>query len=169
VFGESKVNKSFVKDTILSIISRYDIIFIQEIRDDKNKAIYELLDQLNLGSGKNYRAVVSTRLGTGEMKEQYAYFYDAAVVDVEDSYVYADPHDEFSREPFVARFKGQGRNFTLAGIHVAPLKVREELRALAAVKTDIDQRFGDNNTFIMGDFTTSRLKALISSMKLLDS
>ncbi len=152
VFGESKVNKSFVKDTILSIISRYDIIFIQEIRDDKNKAIYELLDLLNQGSGKNYKALVSSRLGRGEMKEQYAYFFDAAVVTVEDSYVYKDLKDEFSREPFVARFSGQGRDFTLAGIHIAPNEVREELRALPKVKLDITEQYGDNNTFIMGDF-----------------
>jgi deoxyribonuclease-1-like protein len=152
VFGESKVKKTFVRDTILSIISRYDIIFIQEIRDDKNKAIYDLLDQLNLESGRNFKAIVSARLGTGEMKEQYAYFYDSNVVKVEDSYVFPDVNDDFSREPFVARFKGQGRVFTLAGIHIAPLKVREELRALGSVKTHIDQRFGDNNTFIMGDF-----------------
>lgn len=152
VFGESKVNKTFVRDTILSVISRYDIIFIQEIRDDKNKAIYDLLDQLNLGSGRNYKALVSSRLGTGEMKEQYAYFYDSAVVKVEDSYVFPDVKDDFSREPFVARFKGQGRAFTLAGIHIAPLKVREELRALGTVKAHIDSRFGDNNTFFMGDF-----------------
>ncbi|MBC7531156.1 MAG: endonuclease/exonuclease/phosphatase family protein [Oligoflexus sp.] len=152
VFGESKVNKSFVKDTILSIISRYDIIFIQEIRDDKNKAIYELLDLLNQGSGKNYKALVSTRLGRGDMKEQYAYFYDAAVVTAKDSYVFKDTKDEFSREPFVARFKGQGREFTLAGIHIAPTNVRGELRALPKVKVDITAQYGDDNTFFLGDF-----------------
>ena len=152
VFGESKVNKPFVKDAILSIISRYDIIFIQEIRDDKNKAIYELLDLLNQGSGKNYKALVSTRLGRGDMKEQYAYFYDAAVVTAEDSYVFKDTKDEFSREPFVARFKGQGREFTLAGIHIAPTNVRGELRALPKVKVDITAQYGDDNTFFLGDF-----------------
>ncbi len=152
VFGESKVNKSFVKDTILSLISRYDIIFIQEIRDDKNKAIYELLKLLNEGSGKSYQALVSTRLGKGEMKEQYAYFYDPAVITAIDSYVYDDVHDDFSREPFVARFKGQGRIFTLAGIHVAPTNVKKELVALGDVKIGIKQRYSDDNTFFMGDF-----------------
>ena len=152
VFGESKVNKSFVKDTILSVISRYDIIFIQEIRDDKNKAIYELLAQLNAGSGKTYRALVSRRLGKGEMKEQYAYFYDPTVVTATESYVFHDLMDDFSREPFVARFEGQGRAFTLAGIHIAPTNVRKELMALGAVKREINERFDDNNIFLMGDF-----------------
>lgn len=152
VFGESKVNKSFVKDTILSIISRYDIVFIQEIRDDKNKAIYELLQLLNEGSGKDYRALVSARLGKGDMKEQYAYFYDSSVVTATDSYVFDDVRDDFSREPFIARFKGQGRAFTLAGIHIAPTDVRGELRALQLVKADMSKRFGDDSSFIMGDF-----------------
>ncbi len=152
VFGESKVSKPFIRTTILSIISRYDIIFIQEIRDDKNKAIYDLLNELKSSTGRNYHALVSQRLGRGEMKEQYAYFYDADLVNAETSYVYPDNLDEFAREPFIARFSGVGLNFTLAGIHVAPTAVREELKAMNKVRAETIKRFGDDSLFLMGDF-----------------
>ncbi|RYZ66660.1 MAG: hypothetical protein EOP09_12320, partial [Proteobacteria bacterium] len=46
VFGESKVNKPHVIDPVIQILARYDIVFIQEIRDDKGHAIYKLLDKL---------------------------------------------------------------------------------------------------------------------------
>ncbi len=152
VFGESKFNKPFVRQTILSIISRYDIIFIQEIRDDQNKAIFALLKELNLATGRDYHALVSDRMGRGEMKEQYAYFFDSKLVKAVDSYVFKDTVDDFAREPYVARFSSLGREFTLAGIHVAPNDVRTELRALSKVHRDVTQRFKDNNLLIMGDF-----------------
>lgn len=152
VFGESKVNKPFVRQTLLSIISRYDIIFIQEIRDNNDKAIYDLLTELNTSTGKNYHALVSPRMGRGEMKEQYAYFFDSEVVTALDFYVFDDKLDEFAREPFIARFESLGREFTLAGIHVAPTAVLQELTSLGKVHRDIKKHFADDSMFIMGDF-----------------
>jgi deoxyribonuclease-1-like protein len=157
VFGESKFSKPFIRQAILSIISRYDIIFIQEIRDDKNKAIFELLKELNADTGRNYHALVSTRMGRGEMKEQYAYFFDSKIVKPLDSYVFNDVQDQFSREPYIARFAALGRTFTLAGIHVAPTDVRAELRALKEVHRDVKKRFHDDNLLIMGDFNADCL------------
>ncbi len=151
VFGESKFGKPFIRQTILSIISRYDIIFIQEIRDDKNKAIYDLLKELNKETGRDYHALVSSRMGRGDMKEQYAYFFDSEIVKHVDSYVFKDTLDEFSREPYVARFSSLGHEFTLAGIHVDPNEVRTELPALAKVHRDVKKRFDDNDLLIMGD------------------
>lgn len=152
VFGESKISKPFIRQTLISILSRYDIAFIQEIRDDENLAIYQLLMELSLSTGKEYHALVSERLGRGDMKEQYAYFYDSALVEPLDSYVFDDKLDEFAREPFVGRFRGVGREFTLAGIHMAPNSVATELAALGKVHKDIKKRFGDSSMFIMGDF-----------------
>ena len=152
VFGDSKVNKPTIRSTILSIISRYDIIFIQEIRDDQNLAIYHLLKELNALTGRNYQALVSRRLGRGEMKEQYAYFFDADIIQAVDFYVYNDVKNIFAREPFIGRFRGLGREFTLAGIHVAPTDVRGELRGLGDVHRDIAARYLDNSMFILGDF-----------------
>lgn len=152
VFGESKVNKLSIRSTLVSILSRYDIVLIQEIRDDQNQAIYDLLRELNAATGRNFQALVSPRMGRGEMKEQYAYFFDADLVQALDSYVFDDTLNEFAREPYVARFRALGREFTLAGIHVAPAHVRSELRALGKVHQDIKRRYQDNSMFILGDF-----------------
>ncbi|MBC7662160.1 MAG: hypothetical protein H7249_20885 [Chitinophagaceae bacterium] len=152
VFGETKIQKPFIRQTLLSILSRYDIVFIMEIRDDKNKAVYQLLDDLNQSTGRGYQALVSKRLGRGDMKEQYAYFYDPKLVTAEESYVYNDTNADFSRPPFVARFKAQDYAFTFAGTHIAPTNVELELKALNGVYRDVTKHFHDNNIFMMGDY-----------------
>ncbi len=157
VFGESKVAKPFIEDTLLSILSRYDIVLLEEIRDNDNKAVYRLLDDLNAKTHRGYQVIVSERLGRGEMKEQYAYFYDPSVVVVEENYTYPDAAEKFARPPFIARFSGQGRTFTLAGIHVAPLNVAGELQAMNDVYKDTESHFSDDNIIIMGDMNADCL------------
>src|SRR6476620_8810202 len=63
IFGQSKMKKAAVVSTLLRILDRYDLVFIMEIRDSEDSAIYELLDRLNNQSHKNFQIVVNERLG----------------------------------------------------------------------------------------------------------
>lgn len=152
VFGPTKINKPFINQTLLSILERYDLIFIQEIRDSENTAIHILLDHLRQATSRDFQLRLSERLGRGEMKEQYAYIFDADKVSALDSYVFDDPGDTFEREPFVGHFQAGDMQFTIAGIHITPTDVQAELTGLGAVHREVQRRFDNRNMFILGDF-----------------
>jgi len=74
VFGRSKASKPEVMEVLANIISQFDVVAIQEIRDKSGKAIKDLevaVDDL----GENYDFIIGPRLGRTSSKEQYAYIY----------------------------------------------------------------------------------------------
>jgi hypothetical protein len=151
IFGQSKMKKAAAVSTILRILDRYDLVFIMEIRDSDDTAIYELLERLNKQSSKNYQIIVSERLGRTTSKEQYAYLYNPDKVMPDQSYVWNDTRDLFEREPYVARFRFGNDAFTMIGIHTSPSDVPAELNALPPVYNEAKQKFGSRNIFIIGD------------------
>lgn len=157
VFGPSKINKPFIHDSLLTILNRYDLVFIQEIRDSGDSAIHILLESLRRETSRDFQLRLSERLGRGEMKEQYAYIFDADRVAALDSYTFHDEDDRFEREPFVGRFQAGDLEFTIAGIHVTPTDVKRELIALGDVHREIRNRYNDRNLFIVGDINADCL------------
>ena len=74
VLGRSKMKKPEVVEKLVKILARYDIIFVQELRDRSGLAIKKLLTKLNKYSNSNYKIVISDRLGLTSSKEQYVFF-----------------------------------------------------------------------------------------------
>jgi deoxyribonuclease-1/deoxyribonuclease-1-like protein len=151
IFGQSKMKKPTAVSTLLRILDRYDLVFIMEIRDSDDTAIYDLLQRLNHQSAKNYQIIVSERLGRTASKEQYAYLYNPDKVMPEQAYVFNDSRNQFEREPYVAHFRFGADTFTMIGIHTSPSDVSTELNALPPVYSEAKQKFGSRNIFIVGD------------------
>lgn len=96
---------------IATIIDRYDIVAVQEVRDDEviNRLLNILPDE--------WDAIISNKTGRG-VKEQYTYFYDSTIIQhLGTPYLFNDPDDLLIREPFIAHFKASDFDFTLATIH----------------------------------------------------
>ena len=161
VFGKSKMRQDDVASSLVSILSRYDLVLFQEIRDSSETAIYSLMEMLNTASGGQYDIAISDRLGRTNSKEQYAYIYKTAKLSVVDSYHYDDgpepAGDIFEREPYIVRFRANNHDvdFSVVGIHTAPDHAREELDALTAVHDDAVTVLGDEDVILMGDFNSS--------------
>jgi deoxyribonuclease-1/deoxyribonuclease-1-like protein len=151
IFGQSKMKKPAAVSTLLRILDRYDLVFIMEIRDSDDTAIYDLLQRLNHQSSKNYQIIVSERLGRTASKEQYAYLYNPDKVMPDQAYVFQDGRDQFEREPYVAHFRFGADGFTMIGIHTSPSDVAAELKALPPVYSEAKRKFGHRNIFIVGD------------------
>ncbi|WP_281181266.1 exonuclease/endonuclease/phosphatase family protein [Oligoflexus tunisiensis] len=151
IFGQSKMKKAAAVSTLIRILDRYDLVFIMEIRDSEDTAIYDLLQRLNEQSSKHYQIIVSERLGRTVSKEQYAYLYNPDRVMPDQAYVYHDSRDLFEREPYVARFRFGNDSFTMIGVHTSPSDVDAELNALPPVYDDAKQKLGSRNIFIVGD------------------
>lgn len=167
IFGISKMKKTAVANILVHIISRYDIILIQEIRDKSGQAVEELLNQINARNKQTpYSMKISPRLGRSQSKEQYAFMYkESADLTVLHDYVYDDVNlvsnsgqnitDNFEREPYIVMFESSTtvlKRFVLAGLHISPSKAVSELQALEGVFEDIRARLNTSEIMLMGDF-----------------
>jgi len=154
VFGVSKASKENVMQYLAEIISNFDIVSIQEIRDISETAIEDLetvVDNL----GVDYEYISGPRLGRTSSKEQYAYMYRTDTISYDSSYTYDDSEqDLFHREPFIARFQATAGNFdfVLLSIHVDPDEATDEISSLPLAVSDAQSHYSSEDDFIiLGD------------------
>ncbi|XP_026224259.1 deoxyribonuclease-1-like 1 [Anabas testudineus] len=160
-FGDSKAKKNDVMQTLVRIISRCDVCLLQEVRDNKGKALPQLIDRLDrYDTAHQYKAVASERLGRSDTyQEQYVFVYRTDTVTVTGQYQYPDNRpgdvDAFSREPFVVRFRAPKtaiREFVLIPQHTTPTNTTKELDALYDVLQHVKNMWKTENVMLLGDF-----------------
>jgi len=97
---------------------------------------------------------LSNRTGRTSSKEQYAFLYRAdRVAWTGVNYTYDDVNDVFEREPFVAGFRSGSRDFLMVDIHTKPYdNTISEIAALGIVADDAQNRTGEDDIIILGDF-----------------
>ncbi len=160
VFGESKLEDQHAVAVLTDIVRRFDVVAVQEIRAQSADLIPRFLESVN-AEGAHYHYVLGPRLGRSNSKEQYAYLYNRASVEVDPSSVYTvdDPDDLLHREPLVASFRVRGPRaeeaftFTLVNVHVDPDEVSREVNVLddAYRAVQRDGR-GEDDVILLGDF-----------------
>lgn len=95
VFGPSKAESQSTLAAIASIVSQFDVVAVQEIRDKEALAIFQLLNAVNCTSD-DYAVAFSPRLGRTSSKEQYAAFYRKSLFEIEkDARIVPDTKDFF--------------------------------------------------------------------------
>ena len=166
VLGTTKAKKPEVMRVLASVVRRFDIVAIQELRTTEDWVMEEFLALINAGGG-SYRYLVGPRLGRTVSKEQYVFVYDATRIDVDPQSLVtvADPQDYLHREPTIARFQARsnsaqpGFSFILANIHTDPDETDTELDALADVFVSL-QRNGwrEDDVILLGDLNVSYQK-----------
>ncbi len=159
VFGQSKASKPHVMEILAEVVRRFDIVAIQEIRSSDQTLLPEFVDFVNQ-AGCQYDYVIGERQGRTVSKEQYAFVFDAASVEVDREAVYTvgDPHDLLHRPPLVAAFRVRGPpadqafTFSLINIHTDPDEVDHELDVLDDVFRSVrnDGR-GEDDIILLGD------------------
>lgn len=158
VFGEKKLAKPRVRSLLAEIVRRFDIVAIQEIRS-KQDFLSQFVDTVN-ATGRHYDYVIGPRLGRTSSKEQYAFVFDTASIEVDRNALYtvADPDDLLHREPLVGWFRVRGPppdqafTFSLVDIHTDPDETGQELDALAGVFLAVrDDGRGEDDVILLGD------------------
>lgn len=140
--------------SIANILQKYDLIAIQELRDEEVlKRTIAILQQRGLG----YAYEISPPVGRG-VKERYAYLYRTdRVQSAQPGRLYQERGDEFIREPFYATFRSSNFDFTLVTIHVlfgsSEAERRPEIEELAAVYQAVqDEDPAEQDVILLGDF-----------------
>lgn len=172
VFGDAKANKavgpngkSYVMAYLAATVQNFDVVAIQEIRTKDQYFIDNWLrDYVNQG-GRQFSRVVGPRLGRTSSKEQYAFIYDTAKVEVNPQVVYTvqDSRDDLlHREPLVAMFRARGVppqqafTFMLINTHTDPDETDTELDALAQVYNAVRRHpIGEDDVILLGDLNTN--------------
>lgn len=158
-FGDKKASNSTLMNIISTIVHRYDIILIQEVRDNDLSATKKLMEHVNKGSPQ-FSYIVSEPLGRSSYKERYLFLYREQTVSVAKNYTYDDGcepcgTDTFIREPFVVMFSSKHtavKNFVLIPQHTSPDFAVVELKALYDVVIDVRKRWNTNDIVLLGDF-----------------
>lgn len=160
VFGTRKMRKPAVVEQLARIVRRFDVVAIQEVRSKDQDILPRFVDAINL-AGRNYDYVIGPRLGRSSSKEQYAFIFDLASIEVDRGQLYtvSDPEDLLHREPLVGWFRVRGPEpenaftFTLVNIHVDPDETRTELNVMDDVYRAVrDDGRKEDDVIILGDF-----------------
>ncbi len=163
VLGSTKLSKPLVMERLAQIARKFDIIAVQEIRSLDQTVLPQFVDLINSG-GRAYDFVIGPRLGRTVSKEQYAYIFDRASIEVDRSQTYTmhDPADLMHREPFVALFRVRGPSpqeaftFRLVNVHTDPEEVSREAALTAQILQKVrDDGVGEDDVIVLGDFNAN--------------
>ncbi len=153
-FGTTKASNSDVMSILANIISHFDIVAIQEIRDISGEAIEDLEASVDL-LGTDYEYIIGPRVGRTTYKEQYAFMYRKNTLIPKDSFTFDDTSDLFEREPYVAAFSTpNGKfDFVLINIHTDPDYAGQEINDLTLAVDAAQTKFqGESDILVLGDF-----------------
>ena len=141
LFGKSKASKPELMDVYVDKLSKFDIAFVQEIRDISETAFPELCSRL-----EGYSCETSSRSGRSSSKEQYGVIYRDGI-ELVDLIDYApSKQDEFERPPTQAVFDIDGYILNLVNIHTKPSDVPSEIEELEIIASQIE-----GNVVVLGD------------------
>uniref|UniRef100_A0A3Q3WUB5 Endonuclease/exonuclease/phosphatase domain-containing protein n=1 Tax=Mola mola TaxID=94237 RepID=A0A3Q3WUB5_MOLML len=140
-FGNKKASNMTLMNIISTIVHRYDIILIQEVRDNNLSATKKLMERVNKGSHPfRYSHIVSEPLGRSSYKERYLFLYR-----------YTDNKQSCLLAPTPSLFPAV-RDFVLIPQHTSPDFAVAELNALYDVVADVRTRWKTKDIVLLGDF-----------------
>uniref|UniRef100_A0A8C6X3S4 Deoxyribonuclease n=1 Tax=Naja naja TaxID=35670 RepID=A0A8C6X3S4_NAJNA len=154
--GDRKVSNQTISSFIARILTAYDLVLIQEVRDT------DLISWL--ASPDSFGYLISKPLGRSSYKEQYLFIYRQGRVSPVKSYYYQDGsepcgNDTFSREPFIVKFHlgtvQLVKELVLVPLHAAPEAAVAEIDSLYDVYQDVKDRWGATDALLLGDFNAA--------------
>ncbi|GHU85227.1 deoxyribonuclease [Spirochaetia bacterium] len=176
IFGVTKMSNPEVVNVLTAIVSRADIIAIQEVRS----ADVEPVEQFMALLPKKYGYVIGPREGRSSSKEQYWIIYDANRFTVLGAETWPDPDDIFERNPYAVFFTTNGPagsgepnrsnssfDFILIDNHIQPRRAAEEIAALPEAAAWYRELWQEPDVLIVGDLNADGIyydEAILSSI-----
>ncbi len=150
IFGISKISNRVVINKLVDIVSKYDLIAIQEVRDSSGQAVLEFMKLLD----PKYNYFLGPREGRSSSKEQYWFIYDKTKLKIIDRATYPDPSNVFERRPEGVYFQSINNSFdfVLINKHVAPGDALKEISYIPNLFDYFYSLFKDPDIIIVGDF-----------------
>jgi endonuclease/exonuclease/phosphatase family metal-dependent hydrolase len=162
-FGEKKVSHPDVMNILARIVRQFDVLAIQEVSSRNYDVVRQLVDLANR-DGSNFDYLLGPRVGRGNQKEQYAFIFDRASIEVDANQTFTvdDPYDNVAREPLVGWFRVRGPQpneaftFALVNIHTDPDDVANEVDSLAVAWRAIRSNdWQEDDVLVLGDLNAN--------------
>ncbi len=140
ILGDSKEAKPELMAFYADTIKKYDIVFIQEIRDADGSVFPALCSRI-----PEYNCNISSRAGRSSSKEQIGIIYrkDITLLSLRD--FNPDSMNRWERPPVMAEFDADGYHLSIYNIHTKPTDVPSELGALESIA------LAPGNAIVLGD------------------
>ena len=149
IFGVSKMARPEVAAVLADIVSKADLIAVQEVRS----LVIDPVEQFMALLPDTYKYVIGPRQGRSSSKEQYWMIYDSEKIAVLDEDSWPDENDIFERSPYAVYFKTKGSfDFILLNNHIQPGAAEKEIRALPNVIMYYADLWKDPDVLVVGDF-----------------
>lgn len=147
--GKSKSEEELAY--VATLISRYDLIAIQEVvaGPGGSQAVAQLADELNrLGMKWDYTISNPT---TGKARERYAFIWKTGVLQKKgDAWLDQKYEQQIEREPYFCRFELGKKTFTVASFHAIP-KSKQPATEIKYLKF-LPARYPKDRLIFCGDF-----------------
>lgn len=154
-----KLNKRHVVGHLASVIRRFDVVAIQDIRAANQNLLVAFVEQVN-AEGAHYDFAVSPSVRRDNVQQYGAFVFNRATIQIDRSTVYnvQDRAGRIRREPLVASFRVRGPKpdeaftFTLINVHTDQNQVVAELGLLDDVFRAVrDDGRGEDDVIMLGD------------------
>lgn len=162
-FGESKLQRSAVVESIAILIRKFDVVAIQHIQARQQNILPELIDKVNV-SDRRYEYCIGPRVGPEGNQQQFAFVFDSDRIETDRQMLYTveDPQQIMTFEPLVGWFRAktvatsEAFTFSLVNIRIDPLNEMREREALPDLLRIVrqDGRLEDD-IILAGDFGCS--------------
>ncbi len=159
-FGESKLKKEAVVETIVRMIRQFDVIALQHIQSKQQNIVPELLDKINQ-SDRRYDYCIGPRVGSESNQQQFAFLFDTDRIETDRPQLYTidDPQALIEFDPLVAWFRckavpiDKAFTFTLVNLRLDPLTNGKELRLLPDLIRSVRQDGrSEDDIILLGNF-----------------
>jgi len=169
-FGESKLKKAAVVETIVRMIRQFDVIALQHIQSKQQNIVPELLDKVNQ-SDRRYDYCIGPRVGSESNQQQFAFLFDTDRIETDRLQLYTidDPQALMEFDPLVAWFRckavpiDKAFTFTLVNLRLDPLTNGKELKMLPDLIRSVRQDGrSEDDIILIGNFgySDSELRSL---------
>jgi endonuclease/exonuclease/phosphatase family metal-dependent hydrolase len=162
-FGESKLQKSAVVESIAMLIRKFDVVAVQHIQSRQQNILPEFIDKVNV-SDRRYEYCIGPRVGPEGNQQQFAFIFDSDRIETDRHMLYTveDPQQILTFEPLVGWFRAktvrasEAFTFSLVNIRIDPLQEARERQALPDLLRSVrqDGRLEDD-IILAGDFGCS--------------
>jgi hypothetical protein len=157
---DTRLGNPKVCESLVRIISRFDVVALQQIHSSNRGVLMRLKDQIN-ATGRSFDFVTCPTLDRDQVESYNAMLFDATTVEVDHASVHSvdAPPGTFHVRPLVAEFRVRGQpaseafTFALVNVLVDPRRGPQELDALAlAFRAERDSGHGEDDIIMLGDF-----------------
>lgn len=159
-FGESKLKKKAVVETIASLLRQFDVIALQHIQSRQQNILPELVDKVNQ-SDRRYDYCIGPRVGSESNPQQFAFLFDTDRLETDRQQLYTidDPQSLMEFDPLVGWFRCKGVpsdkafTFTLVNIRLDALSHGRELKLLPDLLRSVRQDGrSEDDVLLLGNF-----------------